>query len=381
MKIALVHDHLTNLGGAEVVLRELVQIFPQAPLYTFTYNPAILASIFGAQIPKIITSPFQDISLARHSPRWFLPAIPGAFESFSFKDFDVVFSSTSGLAKGIVTHPKCTHVTYCHTPTRYLWSDAGSYLEELRVPRLARRIIASYLSGLRTWDWSAAQRIDEFIANSKFVSARIARYYGRPSKVIHPPIDTNKFYTVSPDQVGNYFLLISRLRPYKRIDLVIEAFNHTGIPLIVVGVGSEGKRLIRRARSNITFRGFVTESEKYDLLAHARALIHPQEEDFGLTPLESHASGRPTIAYHSGGACETVLEGQNGTFFYEQSWEALAHTIVHFDERQFDPLKVRASCQPFSRELFRKNIIETVAAATPRIVMPIPAHIPTSFLH
>lgn len=356
MRIALVHDHLTQLGGAERVLEVLQSLWPKAPTYTLLYDKKAMNVVFGHK--DIRTSFLQRIPGSLRLMRWLLPLMPIATEQYNLDEYDVVVSSVSGFAKGIITNPNALHVCYCHTPTRYLWSDATSYVSELKAPKFVKAILPIMQSVLRTWDHLAASRVDLFVANSETVRQRIKKYYGKESIVIHPPVDTSKF-TISTAPKTAY-LVGGRLVSYKRYDLVITAFNKLGIPLIVFGNGPEEKKLRAMAGKNITFVGRVTDAERARLFANAIAFINPHEEDFGLTPVESMASGRPVIAYKKGGALETVIDGVTGIFFDEQSWEALADTVLHFDEKRFNPTTIKAHAEQFSLERFRKSMHDIV---------------------
>jgi len=365
MRIALAHDHLTQFGGAEQVLMVLARMYPDSPIFTLLSDPRLLDGIIDAG--RIRPSYLRSFPAAHSFFKWFLPLMPAAVESLQFSEYDVVISSASALIKGIITHPKTLHLCYCHTPTRYLWSDMHRYVEELRYPRPIKRLLPMFLSRLRMWDWHAAQRVDRFIANSQFVAERIKAYYHRDAVVIYPPVDVESFQQLPiPTERGRYFLLISRLRPYKRIDLAIHAFAAMNIPLVIIGTGEEEIPLKISARAqgkNITFLGAVSESEKRRWLLGARALIHPQEEDFGITPVEAMAAGTPVIAYSAGGVLETVVPGFTGTLFDEQRWEALADTVIRFDDAQFDPQKIRAHAEQFSRTRFEQRFHDYLTGA------------------
>jgi glycosyltransferase involved in cell wall biosynthesis len=350
MKIALIHDHLNQIGGAERVLLTLGDIFPDAPIYTLLYDARRIADFFRDR--DIRTSFIERLPGGRRHFQWFLPMMPTAFESFDLSAFDVVLSSSSALSKGVICHPHQLHISYCHTPTRYLWSDYHEYLEKLPQGRIVRTVLPMYLTRLRMWDYQAAQRVDHFIANSQWVADRIARYYQRPSTVIYPPVDTGYFHLGDHD--GDYYLIVSRLRPYKKVDLAIQACNRLKLPLVIAGSGGDEARLRRMAGPTITFRGRVPEHEKRDLLAGAIAFLHPQEEDFGITAVEAQAAGTPVIAFGRGGATETVRDEETGLFFHEQSWEALADAILRFRmRRDWDHAGIRRHAQQFDTSVFR----------------------------
>lgn len=351
MKIALVHDYLIQDGGAEKVLDALQEIWPSAPTFTLLYHPERLPQFAGRDIR---TSFLQHLPILRKKFQWSLMLMPTATEHYDLREFDIVISSTSAFAKGIITRPGAVHICYCHTPTRYLWSDTHSYVDELRVAGWIKKILPPFLSYLRMWDRQAADRVDHFIANSATIQKRIAKYYGRTSDVIHPPVDTHRFAISAKPKT--YFLTGGRLVAYKRFDMVIEAANRTGLPLKVFGSGPVEADLRAQAKSNVEFVGKVSAQELADLYAGAKAFIHPQEEDFGITPVESMACGRPVIAYRKGGATETVVEGLSGEFFDEQSWEELADHMIRFDESRYNPEAIRAHAERFSRERFKREI-------------------------
>lgn len=351
MKVALLHDHLNQAGGAERVLLNLAELFPQAPIYTLIYD---YKHLYGFEKFKVNTSFIQKLPGGINFYKWYLPLMPTAIEEFDLSDYDLVISSASGLIKGVLTHPHTLHICYCHTPTRYLWSDTHQYRKELTQNNLIKKILPSVLKNLRTWDQLASQRVNKFIANSNFVANRINNYYHRPAHIIHPPVDVNHFYISK--ELGNYFLIISRLRPYKRIDLAIKAFNKANIPLKIIGIGEDERRLKKIAKSNIEFLGNVSEKEKRELLSKCLAFINPQEEDFGITAVEAMASGRPVLAYGAGGAKEIIEEGITGKFFEEQTWEDLADTVIRFKPEDYDPYIIKKAAQKFSRQSFKEQI-------------------------
>jgi len=356
MKIALIHDHLIQEGGAERVLQVFQNIYPTAPTYTLLYDEKKLGAIFKNK--DIRTSFLQKWPGTLNHYQWFLPFMTTATESYDLMDYDVVLSSCSAMAKGVITRSNTLHFCYCHTPTRYLWSDTHRYLEELKYNRLIKKFIPPILTKLRAWDQLAAQRVDFFIANSKNVADRIKKYYRRDSIIIHPPVETKNFKI--SDKIGKYFLTGGRLVAYKRFDLTIQAFNRLGIPLKIFGTGPEEKKLKTIAKQNIEFVGKVVQEEQTKLYSQAIAFIHPQIEDFGITAVESMACGRPVIAYAAGGSCETVVEGKTGKFFDEQTWEALADTVVRFKPEDYSPMEIKNYAEQFSIERFKKEITELI---------------------
>ncbi|RJO59188.1 glycosyltransferase family 4 protein [Candidatus Parcubacteria bacterium] len=352
MRIALVHEYLNQLGGAERVLEALHELYPEAPVFTLVHDTRRVGETFRDW--KIQSSIIERLPGGKRFYKWYLLAMPAAIESFNFNGFDVVISDASAFAKGIIVPPGTLHICYCHTPTRYLWSDAHTYPNEVRVPKLVKKLLPFALNYLRNWDRQAADRVDVFIANSKFVAQRIHKYYRREAEVIYPPVDTDKFQ-ISPD-IGNYYVMMGRLRPYKKFDLAIQAFNALNIPLKIIGTGEEEEYLRKIARPNIEFLGYHVN--RGEILKHAIAFINPQVEDFGIAPVEAMACGRPVIAFRAGGAKETVVEGETGMFFDEQIWEALADTVVRFKAKSFDSQKIRAHALLFDRKVFQAKIDE-----------------------
>lgn len=340
------------------MLEVFFAMWPKAPTYTLLHDPKKLDEIFKGR--EIKTSFLQNWPGALRHYQWFLPFMPMATESYDLMDYDVVLSSCSALAKGVITRSNTLHICYCHTPTRYLWSDTHRYVEELRYNRLVKKLVPYFLSRLRTWDQLAAQRVDVFVANSKNVANRIEKYYRRSSVVIYPPVATDNF-KISPN-VGKYFLTGGRLVSYKKFDLTIRAFNRLGIPLKIFGEGPEEKKLRDLAKSNIEFLGKLDQPTLAKTYSEAIAFIHPQIEDFGITAVESMAAGRPVIAYAAGGAKETVVEKLTGKFFEEQTWEALADTVVRFKPEEYRPAEIKQYAERFGIERFKKEINELIAA-------------------
>ncbi|MFH0952048.1 MAG: glycosyltransferase [Patescibacteria group bacterium] len=352
MKVALIHEHLAQDGGAENVLRSFQKIYPEAPTYTLVYNKKEANPEFHGK--DIRTSFIQRSPWGVRHYRWYLTLMPTAIESFDLSSYDVVLSSASAFAKGVITQPHTMHVCYCHSPTRYLWTDSHSYVQGLNYSNFIKKFIPPFLSRLRVWDKLAADRPDYYLANSLTVKKRITKYYRRHSDVIHPPVSVEQF-TIS-DKIGNYYLIGGRLVSYKRYDLAVQAFNKLGLPLKIYGTGPEYKKLKEMAKDNIEFLGQVTNEERKKLYAECIAFIHPQEEDFGITPLEAMASGRPTIAYAAGGALETILPGITGEYFEDQDWESLADKVIRLKPENYDPLKIRAHAEEFSEEKFKTRI-------------------------
>lgn len=361
MKIALVHDYLTQQGGAENVFKIFTEIFPNAPIYTFFYDYKKFQDILAGK--KIYHSFLQKIPLIAKHYRWTLPLMPRITESFDFSSYDIVLSNTSAFAKGIITGNNTKHICYCHTPTRYLWIDSEEYVKELKYNNFIKRAIPPLLKNLRQWDKKAAGRVDKYLTNSLEVQKRIKKYYNRDSQVIYPPVNVDDYYlsnNVELDPAKGYYLIGGRLVAYKRYDMAVKSFSRMGIKLKVFGDGPEEKKLKKMARSNIEFLGRTSEKQKRELMSKCIAFIHPQIEDFGITPVETMAAGRPVIAYGVGGVKESVIDGVTGEFFSEQTWESLAETVIKFKPEKFDPQKIKAQAEKFGVERFKGEIREAV---------------------
>ncbi len=348
MKVALVHEHLAQDGGAERVVRVLQKLFPQAPLYTLVYNPQRAHADF--RTTDIRTSFIQHLPGGARHYQWYLPLMPTAVESYDLREYDVVISSASAFAKGVITDPRTLHLCYMHSPTRYLWNDSLQYVRDLSYPRWMKAIISRHLTGLRQWDRLAADRPDIIIANSRAVQQRIMKYYRRQSSMLYPPVDVGRF-TIH-DKPGSYYLTGGRLVAYKRFDLAIQAFNRLGLPLKIFGTGPVMKSLQAMAHPNIEFLGRVADDQLNELYGQATAFINPQEEDFGITVLEAMATGRPVIAFSAGGARETVTPGQTGVLFDDQDWESLANAVIRFRPEEYDAQKIRRWAETFSPDRF-----------------------------
>ena len=361
MRVALVHDFLTQYGGAEKVLEAFHEIWPQAPIFTLFYDAKMMKGYFKDCDIKV--SPIQNLPFGVKKYRWYLPLMPSAIERFNLSEFDLVISDCSAYSKGVLTKPGTLHISYLHTPTRYLWSDAYEYIDSLKgAEKVVSKFLAPVLTRLRIWDQIAAQRPDYLIANSAFISQKIKHYYRRDSTVIYPPVEISKFSIAN--KIQDYYLIISRFRPYKRVDLAIKAFNKLRMPLKIIGTG-EDKLLKKMAGPNIEFLGFVSDREKAKYLSHCKAFIHPQEEDFGITPIEAMASGRPVIAYKKGGAMETVVDGLTGKFFKNQTAEDLADAVLKLNLNEVKPQKIREHAEKFSKKQFKKDIKNFVQERLP----------------
>ena len=352
MRIALVHDYLAQDGGAEAVLRAFQEIWPEAPTYVLFYNKKTTSEDFGRR--DIRTTFMQKLPFVKSRFQWFLPLMPHATETFELDSFDVVLSSTSAFAKGVITQPTSLHISYCHTPTRYLWNNAADYVGDLKYNWFVKKGINLLLTKLRLWDSLAASRVDVFLANSRTVAHRILKFYRRESAVVNQPIEADKFSVAK--KIDDYFAAGGRLVSYKRFDLIIRAFNRLGLRLKIFGDGPEYQDLRAMAKDNIEFLGRVSDETRAEVLSRAIAFIHPQEEDFGLTAVESMASGRPVIAWARGGALESVIPGLSGEFFDEQIAEDLAAAVMRFRPENYHPQKIREYALKFDVRPFRENI-------------------------
>jgi len=365
LRVALVHDFLTHWGGAEKVTLALAEIFPEAPIYTLLYHPRLDGFFPGK---RIIVSPLQRwFSTFKVPAKFLLPWMASAIEGFNFSGYDLVISSNNSFAGGIITEPNTVHISYCHSPTRYLWDSFHTYIDEQRLPGWAKNVVKTILHELRIWDKLSAGRAQKYIANSRHVKRRISKYYRREAEVIYPPVDTDRIRP-KKGQAG-YFLVLSRLSSYKRIDLAVRACNELKLPLVVIGEGEMRQELMRMAGPTVEFLGWQSDKNKIEYLRNARALIFPGEEDFGIVPVEAMAAGKPVIAYGKGGVLESVIEGKTGLFFYEPTVESLALAIRRFltMEKKFDWRAISEHAQRFSPERFRKDIITLVSKYTKNV--------------
>jgi glycosyltransferase involved in cell wall biosynthesis len=344
-KVAIVYDRANKWGGAERVLLALRELYPKATLFTSVYDEK--GAPWAREFTTIKTSFLQKISYARKNHEYFALFMPIAFETFDFSKFDLVISVTSEAAKGIITGPNTMHICYCLTPTRYLWSGRKTYFDHQFKEFLSRPAV----SYLRKWDFIASKRADQMIGISTAVQRRINKYYDRKVNIIFPPTYLTKFGKQKYVK-KNYYLLVSRLVKYKRVDVAIRAFNKVNLKLIIVGTGREESALKRLAKKNIRFLSAVTDEELAKLYGEAKALIFPQHEDFGLVAVEAIASGTPVIAYRKGGAMDTIVDGVTGVFFNKQTPDSLITAVKGFDGTQFNKNILKKSAQNFSKARF-----------------------------
>jgi len=351
MRVALVHYWLVGMRGGEKVLESLCDLFPGADIFTLFYEPAqISAKIRSHRVSSSFLNPF------RFCYRSLLPLMPLALEQFDLRGYDLVISSESGPAKGVLVSSDSKHVCYCHSPMRYLWELYPAYMNEWVGGPIRRWMFAPIASYLRLWDYASAARVDQFVANSQNVRNRIRRSYQRDAEVVYPPVPVETFYWKEPD---DYYLIVSALVPYKRLDYAVALFSRTGRKLKLVGDGPEFKRLKALAAPNVEFCGWVTEHDLRELYARSRALLMPGEEDFSMATVESLASGKPVVALGRGGVCEVAVSEMTGSFLYpDPSEEGLKAALVRFEsmEAAVNREEMQQAASEFSSEVFNMKI-------------------------
>lgn len=372
MKIAIVHDWLTGMRGGEKCLEVFCQLFPDADLYTLVHVPGSVTPIIENR--RIHTSFLQKIPFIASRYRYFLPLMPWAIEALNLEGYDLILSSSHCVAKGVRPPPGSLHICYCHTPMRYIWDQFDQYFGRDSAGIVSSTVMRWVAPALRRWDVNSSQRVDWFISNSRYVQKRIDKYYQRESTVIHPPVATSRLQP-SEEPKEDFFLLVSAFAPYKRVDLAVEAFTKMGYPLVIVGEGQESEYLRRMAGPNVQFKGWLSDEEVRSCYARCRAFVFCGEEDFGITPVEAQAMGRPVIAFGRGGVLETVIpdratwkaetnipealtEHPTGLFFYEQTPEALVSVVEYFKtvEDRFDPERIRRHALEFDLDIFTRHI-------------------------
>lgn len=358
LKVAIVHDFLTYWGGAEQVLKSLHHLYPDAPIYTLLYDKKMDEYFPDARIRVSFLGKLPEFLKKRK--KFLLPLFPTAAETFDLSDFDLVISSSGSFAKGVIVKPRTLHISYCHAPTRFLWDWYRNYLEENRITLIKKLLVVPILHLMRIWDRSASERVDYYVANSKNTARKIKKFYGRDSEVIYPPVDFTKFSGMKnlptiPEK--DYYLIVSRLSAYKKIDIAITAFNKMNLPLVIIGEGGDRKRLEKMAEENIKFLGFQDEEHLAAYYQGAQAVIFPGEDDFGITIVEAMSFGKPVLAYSRGGALETVTPGKTGELFESAVPEILADGIRRMSRNieKYDAGEIKAIAEKFSRENFEKN--------------------------
>ncbi|UTD02579.1 glycosyltransferase [Treponema socranskii subsp. buccale] len=364
MKVAIVHDWLVTYGGAESFVELLLKIYPDADIFTLVYDKRKIGNHFLNN--TIFTSPLQKLPFATKLYTKLLKFMPKAFESFDFSNYDLVICSSSSCAKGVITPPDVPHIAYVHTPMRYAWDLFFDYRK--RSGRITRFFMDKWMSEIRAWDYISSQRIDKIIANSKYISRRIKKFWNLDAEVIYSPVNLKRFTPIKNPSL-DYYVAFSRLVPYKRIDIALDACKALGKNLVVIGSGSEEKRLKKRAAGakNITFTGRISDEKLCAYLQNCKALIFCAEEDFGLVPLEAQACGRPVIAYGKGGACETVEDGETGVFFSEQTASSAQAAIERFEaldkKGAFKSETIAQHAASFSEERFIREFKAAVESA------------------
>jgi glycosyltransferase involved in cell wall biosynthesis len=356
MKVAIVHYWLVGMRGGEKVVEALAEMYPQADIFTHVYVPEMISEKIREH--RIIPTFINALPRASKMYKTYLPLMPLALEQCDLRGYDLVISSESGPAKGVIPPAEALHVCYCHTPMRYIWNMYHDYRDGAgRVTRMMMPALSHYL---RMWDVSTAARVDSFVANSQTVAKRIRRYYGADSVVIHPPVDTNSFSIAPPPELEDYYLMAGELVSYKRPDLAVRAFNELKLKLVVIGGGDMLDEVRRLAGPTVTVLG----AQPFDVLrrhyAKCRALIFPGEEDFGMVPVEAMASGRPVIAFGRGGAVETVAKGLSGVFFAEQTLESISLAVKALDKIEIDPAKIAAHAERFGKDHFFRKMREHI---------------------
>jgi glycosyltransferase involved in cell wall biosynthesis len=367
-RVAIVHDWLTGMRGGEKVLEALLELFPSADIFTLMHVPGSVSPAIESR--RIHTSFVQQLPGAARHYRRYLPLFPSAVERFDLRGYDLVLSSSHCVAKG--ARAMAPHLCYCHTPMRYIWDQFDAYFGPGRASLTTRAAAWAVAPGLRRWDRATASRVDRFVANSEHVRARIRSVYGREASVVYPPVDVERFRPAARRE--DFYLIVSALVPYKRVDLAIEAFRELDRPLLVVGSGPEASRLRVRAGRNVRFNPWASDEEVASLMERCRALLMPGLEDFGIVPVEAQAAGAPVIAYGGGGALETVIEpdesgrGGTGVFFHDLTPRCLARAVRRFESLEFEPLRLISNAWRFGRARFLDEIraeVEDLLTAEP----------------
>jgi glycosyltransferase involved in cell wall biosynthesis len=358
-KIALVHDFLLKLGGAERVLKVFADMFPDAPIYTLLYDEKSVGDVFPKE--RVRTSSLQKLpGFIRKRQKYLLHKMPRAIEEMDFSEFDIVLSSNSAFSHGIVTNSDTKHVCYCHSPMRYAWDWTHEYIKEQNLGRVKKAAVAILLNKIRMWDQIAADRVDDYIANSKTVRNRIMKYYRKDSEIIYPPVDISRFTPQKKKE--NFFLIVSTITPYKKIDLAVQLFNKIGKELVIIGEGPQKAYLQSISGENISFLGFKSDKETAQYFQNARALIFPGEEDFGITPVEAMACGTPVLAYGKGGVTETVIPGVTGEFFRKPTVDSMERGLAKLllNEKKYVMKELREHAGKFSQDRFIKEMNQKI---------------------
>lgn len=353
VKLALVHDWMNQVGGAEDVLVDLVSMFPAAPIYTSIYAPNIMPAFYRQWDIRTLWLDRMPAIHKYHQP--YLPLYPLAWGGLDLSDYDVVLSNKSGFCHGLQHDKNTLHICYCLAPTRYVW-QFESYIAREGIGGAVATALKPLIAAMRRWDYAAAKRVDHFIAISTDIQNRIRQFYDRDSVIIYPPVDTERFAAARTDGVEDYFLVVSRLIPYKRIDLAVQAATKLGVPLKIGGKGRDLDRLREMAGPSVEFLGYVPDEELPTLMARCKAFIFPGLEDFGITPVQAQAAGRPVIAYGAGGALDTVIPGVTGEHFNDLTFDSLVRVMAAFDARHYDPAQIQAHAAKFDKSVFAEQL-------------------------
>ena len=357
MKKALIHDWFSTYAGAEKCVESFTNVWDDFEIY------GLIDFLSDADRDKILkgkrahTSFIQKLPFAKGKYRNYLPLFPLAIEQFDLSGYDVVLSSSHAVAKGVLTHLNQLHIAYVHTPIRYAWDLYHQYLRESGLDRGLKGMLAKYfLHKIRIWDAASANRVDHYVANSRYIARRIEKIYGKPSDIIYPPVDVDKFTLREAKE--DFYLTASRMVPYKKIDLIVEAFSQTDKKLLVIGDGPDMAKIRSKAGKNVELLGFADDETMADLMRRAKAFVFAAEEDFGITPVEAQACGTPVICFGRGGARETVLDGESGLYFMEQNTKELLAAVAKFEQNydKFEPVKIRENSLKFSRARFEAEI-------------------------
>ncbi len=365
MNTAIIHEWLVTQAGAESVLESIYKLYP-GTIHTLFHDPDGLKNTQWEHV-EVTTSMLQRLPFGRKKYRAYLPLFPMAIEQFDLRDYNLILSSSYAVAKGVLNSSDQLHICYCHTPMRYVWDLQFQYLETSNLKRgLKSFLVRAIFHYIRMWDAMSSKRVNYFIANSRYIAQRIHKCYNRTATVIYPPVDVDKFTLCN--KKDDYFIVVSRLVPYKRVDLVVQAFNELGLRLLIIGEGPAKKGLKKIAKKNIEFLGYQSLEKMNEYLNKARAFVFSAEEDFGIVNVEAQASGIPVIAYGRGGALETVIENETGLFFYKQDVNRIIETIKDFlaKEHTFDPQVIRKNAERFPRSRFEQEYKDFVDMAWER---------------